>query len=407
MLRNHTQHIRPSATLWINERVQQLREEGRQIYHFGFGQSPFPVPTEVVQALQENAHRKEYLPVRGLAELRKSVAAFLSRTRGVAFSAEQILIGPGSKELIYLLQNCLAGKLYLPPPSWVSYEPQALYARHEIKWLQTPNWKLTPSIVEDEVLSDNYLILNYPSNPTGVSFSESELQALATAFRQQETLVIADEIYGMTHYNGQVPSLSKYYPEGTVITTGLSKWCGAGGWRLGVAAFPKEQQDLLQEVAVMASETYSCAATPIQFAALQAYADSPTIQQYLQRIRTILKGVASYVHQECIDIQLSCIRPEGGFYLFPNFEHYRQHLQVNTAEELCALLLDTCGVAVLPGSAFGRPPEELSVRLAFVDFDGEQALNYPDEFSTLTGLKKYAPNVVEGMQQLRRLLESK
>ncbi|MEZ4985431.1 MAG: pyridoxal phosphate-dependent aminotransferase [Saprospiraceae bacterium] len=275
MIRNFTQHIQPSATLWINERIQQLRESGKHIYHFGFGQSPFPIPEHIVEALRNNAHQKSYLPVRGLAALRQEVAAFLSRTRGISFEADQILIGPGSKELLYLIQHVLEGRLYLPSPSWVSYEPQAHYTQHPITWLLDEAWRLSPTSIRQHIQEPGYCIFNYPSNPTGVSYTDDELQKLAEAFREKGTWVIADEIYGMLHFDGKVPTLCKHYPEGTIITTGLSKWCGAGGWRLGVAAFPKERMDLLKEVAVMASETYSCAAAPIQYAALTAYRESP------------------------------------------------------------------------------------------------------------------------------------
>ncbi|MCB0638523.1 MAG: aminotransferase class I/II-fold pyridoxal phosphate-dependent enzyme [Lewinella sp.] len=394
-----------SATLWINERVQELRRQGKRIYHFGFGQSPFPIPASVVEALREHAHRKEYLPVKGLPALREAAAAFLSRSRHARFSAEQILVGPGSKELLYLMQCHLEGVTYLPSPSWVSYEPQARYCGHPVRWIESENWKLTPENIRAQVREPGYLILNYPSNPTGGSFSAEELEALAEVFREKKLVVIADEIYGRLHFTGEVPSLASFYPEGTIVTTGLSKWCGAGGWRLGIAAFPDALRELMEQVAVMASETYTSATTPVQLAAVEAYQDTDEILEYLRRARRVLERVADYVHAQCVAYDLPCIKPMGGFYLFPDFANYRDRLGVANSRELCEVLLQEANLAFLPGSVFGRPPEELSLRLAFVDFDGEAALAQADEVHEPDWLRRWAPNVVEGMERLGQYLQ--
>ncbi len=114
-----------SATLAINERCQRMLEEGREVIRLGFGQSPFPVPEVVVDELRRQARRKAYLPVQGLPELRDAVAGYLERTEGLSYSAEQVLIGPGTKELMFLLQFVCEAELLLPSPSWVSYAPQA------------------------------------------------------------------------------------------------------------------------------------------------------------------------------------------------------------------------------------------------------------------------------------------
>ena len=116
-----------------------------------------------------------------------------------------------------------------------------------------------------------FLILNYPNNPTGVTYTRDELSDLAAVARERNLLVISDEIYAMTHFSGDHVSIATYYPEGTIISTGLSKWCGAGGWRLGIAAFPLDCAELLRFVAILASETFTSVSAPIQFAAIRAY----------------------------------------------------------------------------------------------------------------------------------------
>lgn len=126
-----------SATLLINEISNKLISEGRKVYKLGLGQSPFPVPQMVVDELKVNAHQKDYLPVKGLKQLRQAVADYHSRRNDIRRNAENVLIGPGSKELMFLLQFVYYGDLVIPTPSWVSYAPQAKFIGRNIDWLNT------------------------------------------------------------------------------------------------------------------------------------------------------------------------------------------------------------------------------------------------------------------------------
>lgn len=236
----------PSATLLINEKSSQLSRKGKKIYRFGFGQSPFPVPDIVVNELKKEAYQKDYLPVKGLLKLRQSVASYNSKC-GINDNPEDIFIGPGSKVLIYLLQMVLQGELVLPKPSWVSYEPQAKMVNKSITWLATfaeDDWMLHPDSVNDyckkNPVGQKLLILNYPSNPTGATYNSTQLKAIAKIADQFGLIIISDEIYGELDHKGLHQSLAKYYPERTIVSSGLSKWCGAGGWRLGTFTFPKK-----------------------------------------------------------------------------------------------------------------------------------------------------------------------
>ncbi len=270
--------LRPSATLAINEKSHQLASEGKKIYKLGFGQSPFPVPPTVVENLRHNAHQKDYLPVKGLMDLREAVAQQHRELFGINCAAGDVLIGPGSKELLFLIQLIHKGDLLLPQPSWVSYAPQAQLTRKQQYWLPTQaanNWMLDAETLENHCKKapdrNRILILNYPSNPTGSTFDEVQLSALAGVCRKYRILVLSDEIYGLTHHTGQHRSLASYYPEGTIISSGLSKWCGAGGWRLGTFVFPTSFRWLLNCMATAASETFTTTSAPIQYAAVSAY----------------------------------------------------------------------------------------------------------------------------------------
>ncbi len=376
--------LHQSATLEINERSARLRAEGREIYKLGLGQSPFPVPEPVVEALRTHAHEKDYLPVQGLPALREAVAQYYNRTQGLERRAEDVLIGPGSKELMFILQLVYYGDLVIPTPSWVSYAPQAHIIGRHIRWLQTHqnnDWHLTPEELERLCKEDpsrpRLVILNYPSNPTGRTYPLEELKAIARVARNYRVILLSDEIYGELHFKGQHISIARYYPEGTIISSGLSKWCGAGGWRLGTFVFPPSLRWLLEAMAVVASETYTSTSAPIQYAGVRAFEGGDEIDHYLWQSRRVLRALGYALMQKLNEAGVRVVKPRGAFYLFPDFCNFRDRLAargIHTSLELCSALLQDTGVAILPGSAFGRDPSELTARLAYVDFDGKEAL---------------------------------
>ncbi len=383
-IKRHVHGVASSATLAINEQSNALRAQGRTIYKLGLGQSPFPVPESVVAALKEHAREKDYLPVRGLPELRAAVAGYHNRQSGLDYRAEDILIAPGSKELLYILQLVFNGTIVLPSPSWVTYAPQAQLFGNRVLWIETTpgqHWKLLPAALDAACREDGtgpkLLVLNYPSNPTGFSFTDGELEELANVVRTHQMVVLSDEIYGELHHEGSHRSIATYYPEGTIVSAGLSKWCGAGGWRLGTFAFPAGMQYLLNAMAVVASETFTATSAPIQHAAVTAFRKGERIDRYIAYAREILRVLAEPIVERLSKVGANVSKPDGAFYLFPSFEKHARAFDesgVHTSAEFSSRLLQDTGVAVLPGSAFGRPAAELSVRLAYVDFDGAAAL---------------------------------
>lgn len=374
----------PSATLAINERSNALLAEGREIYKLGLGQSPFPVPQPVVESLRAHAHEKDYLPVRGLPSLCEAVAAYHNRSDGLRRTGEDVLIGPGSKELMFLLQLVYYGDLVIPTPSWVSYAPQAEIIGRKVYWIETrteSGWKLLPSelatFCEQDPGRPRLLILNYPSNPHGGTYTRTELKALAEACREHRVLVLSDEIYGELHFKGQHVSIARFYPEGTIISSGLSKWCGAGGWRLGTFTFPSTLRWLLDGMAAVASETFTSTSAPIQYAAVRAFEGGSELEAYLWRSRRVLGALAKALRGRLVAAGVHVEKGAGGFYLFPDFTPMKGGLAergITDSPTLCARLLEETGVAILPGSHFGRWASELTARLAFVNFDGARAL---------------------------------
>ncbi|MDO3721053.1 aminotransferase class I/II-fold pyridoxal phosphate-dependent enzyme [Marinobacter sp. chi1] len=427
----HTEHryainlnvrgIQPSSTLRINELSNHLKAEGKDIIKLGLGQSPFPVPERVVRALQDHAQEKDYLPVKGLKGLRQAISGYINRKAKLSSSWEDVLIGPGSKELLFILQLAYYGDLLIPRPSWVSYAPQARIIGRSVHWLPTHaenNWQLTAEeldiICRDDPTRPRILILNYPSNPTGCTYTEEQLLAIANVARKYRLILLSDEIYGEVHFEGKHKSIARYYPEGTIISTGLSKWAGAGGWRLGTFIFPPELRPLLDAMAIIASETFTSTSAPIQYAAIPAFEGGDDIEEYLVQSRRVLKVIGEYVHRRLSDMGAEVQKPEGAFYLFPNFSSFREILakrDIKTSQAFCQALLESTGVATLPASDFGFVPDHLGARLAFVDFDGAQALTMAasefgdyelnDEF-----VQKACPRIVMAMDKMEHWLGS-
>ena len=339
-----------SPTVAINEHCDELRRQGREIFKLGLGQSPFPVPQPVVDALKVNASRKDYLAVQGLYGLRETVAEYHHRRHRVNRSGDDVLIGPGSKELMFLLQVVYYGELVLPTPAWVSYAPQAQIVGRNIRFLHTSRdtgWLMSPRQVEDLCAADpsrpRILVLNYPSNPTGATYKLSELKEIAATARKYGLILLSDEIYGELHYRGQHVSIARFYPEGTIISTGLSKWCGAGGWRLGTFTFPAELRWLLEGMASVASETFTSTSAPIQYAAVRAFRGGIRIEEYLWRARRILAALAKSICSRFEGAEVPIIRPAGAFYLFPDFTELREKLAAKEGDDRDAALHPAAG----------------------------------------------------------------
>lgn len=414
-LNHNVRGMRASATVAINEHSNALIAEGRRVFKLGLGQSPFPVPEPVVSALREHAAQKDYLPVRGLYDLRRAVAHYTERKAGIDRTAEDVLIGPGSKELMFLLQLVFYGELVIPTPAWVSYGPQAQIIGRRVRLVPTSRgdgWMITPegleAICREDSEAPRIVILNYPSNPTGSTFNIDQLRALARVAQKHRVVLLSDEIYAELHHKGQHVSIARYYPEGTIISAGLSKWCGAGGWRLGTFVFPEALRWLLDAMSAVASETYTSTSAPIQHAAVTAFEGGEEIERYLVSSRRVLAALGRWCARKLRAVGIDCPQPVGGFYLFPDFSALRAPLAergITTARQLCARLLDETGVAILPGSDFGRPDDELTARLAYVDFDGARALDavrvIPREQPLdETFLKRHASRVVEAIETM-------
>lgn len=414
----HITQLKESSTLWINQKARKTREEGVDITHFGFGQSPFPVHESIVEELRKYAAEKDYLPTKGLLQLRQSISEYYKKIFDYDFDPERILVGPGSKEMIFQILFLLEGPVIVPAPSWVSYGPQvSLRGKHIIKAITKleNNYKLTASELSEVCKSlpseQKILILNSPNNPTGAVYTDDEIKSLSEVCRKEKIIVISDEIYAMVDFSyNYKKGFQHFYPEGTIITAGLSKSHSAGGYRLGFIHIPKQMEEAIKGLSAMISETFSAVSAPIQYAAVKAYdVNNKELKDYIDKCTSIHKLAGEYLYKRFSAMDVISSKPQGAFYLFVDFFKFETQLSklgISSGQELAHYLFDHVRIAVLPGDDFYYPLSSLTARVATVDYDGAEAIEklqnnkLDDKF-----IENYCPKLKEGCDRLESFLK--
>lgn len=378
--------LEPSSTLYINETVNERWQRGETVYHMGFGESRFDVHPLIQDALTRHADKKSYLAAKGLKPLCDMVARYYSEKLDSKFSSHQVIVGPGSKALIYGLQMVLNADLFLPTPSWVSYAPQAKLLGRQFHYIASKpedNYELTIEALDQRVKQSSnpckLLVINSPNNPTGQILTENKLKEIASYCKDNGIWVLSDEIYfEVTHGQGAHHSISKYYPEGTFVLGGLSKHLSIGGWRLGIGLLPDTPsgKEIMNKLTVLASEVWSGVASPVQYAAIEAYSQHEELEAYVTECREIHGIRTRFFNQALTNLGIQCTRPEGGFYIAPNFDQFKpglERLGIETSADLARYLLERHAIAALPGKDFGIPEKTQTLRLStsYLDFETE------------------------------------
>lgn len=366
-----------SPTLAINEAVRRRQALGERVVHLGFGEAGLPVHPVLRKALEQASGANAYGSVAGSGSLRSSVAAYYTR-RGLATEPEQVVVGPGSKALLFALLTALEGDLALPKPAWVSYEPQARLAGKQVLRLDIPaeaGGVPDPELLAERVslarergLDPRILLLTHPDNPTGTFASRGLLESLLRAARTCGLQVVSDEIYAeLAHDPAEFVSAAILDPD-VVVTGGLSKSHALGGWRVGVLRAPATEagRRLVQAITSIGSELWSCLAAPIDAAAIVAYDEPAELVEFVDSARVLHRSVSRAAFDVVGAAGLACRPPTAAFYLYPDFAPLVESLAergVTTSAGLAEHLLDRFAVAVLPGAAFGDETA-LTVRMA-------------------------------------------
>ncbi|MGH3365868.1 MAG: pyridoxal phosphate-dependent aminotransferase [Nocardioidaceae bacterium] len=395
-----------SATLAINEEMQERRRRGEPVVHLGFGEAGLPVLPEIVDALRANAHRNSYAPVTGSEACRTSVAGYLTR-HGVETEHHQVMMAPGSKPLLYGLIAALPGDVVLPAPSWVSYAAQAALTGKRVVRVPIPakaGGVPDPDLLEPALARaradgarPGILLLTLPDNPTGTTADPDLVSRVCGLAREHELVVVADEIYrDLAEAPDQVASPAALLDDHVAATGGLSKNVALGGWRVGFVRTPATAwgHDLRSRLVGIASEVWSCVAAPIEAAAAYVFEEPPVVAERVAASRRLHLSVSRAMYDVFIDAGATCRRPTAAFYHYPDLEALRDGLTRRgvradpatgtvSASATAEYLLQRHGLALLPGDSFGDDGRALRFRVATSLLYGEgdqrlEALNSAD-----------------------------
>jgi len=392
-------------------------------YGFAFGQSPFPVPKLVQDALIKNVGKGEYAAVPGIPELRNAISKYNKHYFGMDIDPERIYVGPGTKELIFNLLEVLHGTVILPTPAWLGYLPQIRFLKKNYHMLPTrANKKLSPNDLRKLALRlqdrQKILILNNPHNPTGLLYDRLELEEIADVCREQNITVISDEIYAQTTYDfSKFVSMGKIYPEGTFVTNGLSKSHAAGGYRLGYVIFPQHATDLKRQFKKILATEYTAVSTPIQHAAVAGFEISKEMNEYFDVTRSIHQIMGEYTYHILSAIDgVKTTKPNATFYLLADFNAFAPDLQkanIMTSQKLSeSLIIHPYHTAIVGGDSLVLERTDFSARIAYVDYNGSEVYqNYLDDKPKTSSekvefVKNNAPKVVAGLKMIDKFFEN-
>lgn len=362
--------ITPSSTLAITAKAGELAAQGFDVIGLGAGQPDFNTPDFIIDAAMEavKAGHTKYTPTAGLPALKQAIITKLKRDQGFDYDPSEIIVGNGAKHVLYLLFQALLNpgdEVIIPAPYWVSYPEQVKLAGGipvSIATTQQQQFKITADDLEKAVTSKTKaLILNSPSNPTGMIYQKDDLVPIAEFCLKHDILIISDEIYEKLIYNGNsfysIAQLSDEVKAQTIVINGVSKSHAMTGWRIGYAAANAE---LIKAMTNVASHSTSNPASVSQYAAIAAY-NSP--QDSVEEMRQAFEKRLNTVYSRLVAIPgVSCIKPEGAFYLFPNIQKASASCGFSQVSDWVAALLDEEKVAVVPGAGFGAPEH---IRLSY------------------------------------------
>jgi aspartate aminotransferase len=377
------QNKEESSTLVAAKIVRERRAQGLPVYNWGIGENPFDVPEHLVQAVKDAAHKAPYTSVQGIPGLAEEVAKVYS-VGEYTVSAENVIIAPGLKQVLFDIQRAFGGEIIHIVPHWVSYPEQTELLGKKNLTIHTRKenaYKLQPEELrkacEHNPEVPKLIIFNHPTNPTGKAYTKEEIQELANVATSYPLIILADEVYLGNHFNGERYSIAEYAPNQTIRTSSLSKEFASGGYRVGWATFPNSLSALRKAVASIGSSSYSCAPVPQQYAALAAMQAFTEYEPTRRKMGYIFQQIGKRVYERFTACGLTTYEPDAAWYVFLDFSPFKEKLHargIHTSKELVTRLITEEGIVFVAGEAFGMPKEELVVRASFVDFNGRQAM---------------------------------
>lgn len=373
-LSKKTYSVKPSPTLAIDAKAKSLKASGVDVISFGVGEPDFDTPENIKEAAIKAIRSgfTKYTPVGGTDELKTAIIEKLKKDNGLIYEKNEIIVSCGAKHCLYNIAEALydAGdEVILPAPYWVSYPDQIVLnsaAPVIVKTDEGNAFKITPEILEANLSKKTKaLILNSPSNPTGLAYDRKSLEAIAEIAVKHDFYIISDEIYEKLIYDGfehvSIASLGDEIKQRTIVVNGISKSYAMTGWRIGFAAGPK---DIINAMTNIQSQSTSNPASISQKAAVEALTGP---QDFISKMVSEFDKRRKYMVERLNSIKgVSCIKPVGAFYAFPNVSSYYGRSfkgnSIKSSMDLSAYLLDEAKVAVVPGAAFG---DDRYIRLSY------------------------------------------
>ncbi|KLT17463.1 pyridoxal phosphate-dependent aminotransferase [Neobacillus vireti] len=369
-LANRVLALTPSSTLAITAKAKELKEQGVDVIGLGAGEPDFNTPSHILDAAYRsmNEGHTKYTPSAGLPALKKAIIKKFENDQGLSYKPNEIIVGNGAKHALYTLFQVLLNdgdEVIIPAPYWVSYPEQVKLAGGVpvyIEGLEQNQFKIAPEqLLKGITKKTKAVIINSPSNPTGVLYTAEELLELGKICLEENILIVSDEIYEKLIYGGaqhvSIAQLSPELKEQTIIINGVSKSHSMTGWRIGYAAGNKQ---IIEAMTNLASHSTSNPTTTAQYAAIAAY-NGP--QDAAREMRLAFEERLAIIYDKLVAIPgFTCVKPQGAFYLYPNVRVAAEMTGFQNVDDFAKALLVEAKVAVIPGSGFGTPD---NIRLSY------------------------------------------
>lgn len=355
--------LTPSTTLAITAKAKELKKQGANVIGLGAGEPDFNTPEYILDAAKDamDAGYTKYTPSGGIPELKAAIHEKLKKDNKLDYTQDEIIVTLGAKHALYLLFQVLLNEgdeVIIPSPYWVSYPEQVKLGSGIpviLDTLEENEFKITPEELEKSITTKTKaLVINSPSNPTGMMYSEEELKKLGDVCLKHDILIVSDEIYEKLIYTDEphvsIAALSPELKKLTIVINGVSKSHAMTGWRIGYAAGEKA---IIKAMTNLASHSTSNPTSISQYAALAAYeADEANVTE----MKNVFAERLDVFYELINEIPgLQTVKPKGAFYLFPKATEAAKKNGFNTVDEWVTAILEEEKVAIVPGSGFGAP----------------------------------------------------
>jgi len=390
VLSNRAKSLKPSPTLAINAKAKSMQAQGIHVISFGAGEPDFDTPQNIKRAAKKAIDDgfTKYTPVGGTDDLKDAIIKKFQRDNGLTYKRSEIIVSCGGKHSFYNLAQAIfdqGDEVIVPAPYWVSYPPMVALANGTpviVETTEKNEFKITPDELKKAITpKTKALIINSPSNPTGSAYTKKELEKIAEIAISKNFFVISDEIYEKIVYDGfqsvSIASLNDEIKKRTIVVHGVAKTYAMTGWRIGYTAGSEE---IIAAMSNIQSQSTSNPNSIAQKASVEALIGS---QDEVGKMVTAFGQRRNYIVDRLNNIPgVSCYKPVGAFYVFPNFSSYYgnsfQGKKIGNSTGLADYFLDVAKVAVVPGVEFGADPfERLSYATSMEDI--KEGLNRIEE----------------------------